>query len=157
MKYKRKTSDEQIDELYNAFINGQLDSDSNNINYSEEETIIGTWIDGRKVYQKVFIVDSLNVTASSTATYVDTLVGSIPGLSMMIELTGIYDEGSAGRRLCDTVPIPQTITNNMLRAINLILIGTNIYIRQNVYYTGLTASFKTGTNIRIIARYVKTT
>lgn len=39
--------------------------------YSEDETVIGTWIDGRPIYRKLFNISTTNITANTWTNLVD--------------------------------------------------------------------------------------
>lgn len=49
------------------------------IHYSTEETIIGTWIDGKPLYQKTWVKNDINIPANK-----DTVIGTIPGMENTI-------------------------------------------------------------------------
>jgi len=42
--------------------------------YSTEETVIGTWIDGKPIYRKVYNITGSNLTQDVTDLHIDTLV-----------------------------------------------------------------------------------
>lgn len=57
------------------------------LNYSLEEQVVGTWIDGRPVYALTFFVSSFpNSTIQS--------VGSIPDMTVALNITGYAKNGT---------------------------------------------------------------
>lgn len=63
---------------------GGGESGSSGHNYSTEEQIVGTWIDGSPIYEKTFVVQ--NPTSGSTR----NILHNITGFSKAIEISGTY-------------------------------------------------------------------
>ena len=110
--------------------------------YSTEETLTGeTWIDGKPIYRKV-----IN-TNSPSQTLTQQIVGTLgSGLNELISLKGMIDIGEYG-----IVPIPQTFDSENIN--NLWLEG---YSSGNIICIVSVTNY-TNTNLKIIAKYTKTT
>ena len=68
-----------IDELDNK-VNEQNKNLDNITNYKSEETIVGTWIDGRTIYRRVY--------TGSLSSSTDTIIDSNSGMSDIISVVG---------------------------------------------------------------------
>jgi hypothetical protein len=107
--------------------------------YSTAEIKIGTWVDGKPLYRKVFILN--NITAStSNSDFVD-----LSGMNIgdVVHLYGIYDATNVGK-----FPIPLTDSDQ-----NYCVLFVN-------YSNKIRGRFVNGApsiNARIILEYTKTT
>ena len=105
---------------------------NNGNNYSTDEQVIGTWIDGKPIYRKVFIIE--NTTTSETDIDVSSL-----NIENVIDISGIAYN--------DSIQLPINFYNES---------GYN-----SCYYSKHISSIKYkishGNNARIIIEYTKTT
>lgn len=107
--------------------------------YSTSETKIGTWVDGKPLYRKVFILNNI-VASTSNSDFVD-LSGMYIG--DVVHLYGIYDAVNVGK-----FPIPLTDSDQ-----NYCVLFVN-------YSNKIRGRFVNGApsiNARIILEYTKTT
>lgn len=72
----------------------ELSSKIGNIVYSEEETVVGTWVDGKPLYRKVFNNLSIN---TSTSGWKD--VGSLPNVKNIIEVNYLIVDKDGRQRM----------------------------------------------------------
>ncbi len=134
---------EDMNNTYNEVvteINENLDKieekQRNISNYSMEEQKIGTWIDGKPLYRKVFKLEVLNVSISTNVTSlsIDTLT-SLKSFYNYVDANLIYKRP------------PYFSSSNDYFA---------IFYRQNIIETRL-GCVKSDGNILIILEYTKTT
>ena len=98
------------------------------VSYSTTEKKIGTWIDGKPLYRKVFTIG--NVGTSSSAT-----LGTISNLDTVIKLNGACYSGSLW------LPIPRTH-------------ASNVQYQNQVYIDNGTVTVATGTGSNMSKGYV---
>jgi hypothetical protein len=121
--------DEEVVELPNA--------NSNKINYSLEEQVIGTWLDGKPLYQKTVYVEGL--PNSSIVNYEHNIENV--DLIYTINSFAVYEDGSTG-----ALPMVNTIANYM---VGLWINKTSIEMATSADRSGLSAY--------ITVQYTKTT
>lgn len=112
------------------------------INYSTTEQVIGTWIDGKPIYQKTFYTADLNYSTVKT----NINVGSISGIDMVVSLTGILANASKTARY--QVPFPTPSSGN--------LTNINYDYTNNCIYFSSTTTWSDG-ELYVTMQYTKTT
>ena len=115
------------------------------VNYSEEEQVVGSWIDGKPVYQKVFITTV--PSASSDGKYAPDKEINISELNIdrCIKYNGFISHPTTKETL--DMPYISTNINSVCRA----YVATSKVVLKNSH-TALN-----GFNVYIIAQYTKTT
>lgn len=58
-------------------------------NYSTDEQVVGTWIDGKPLYEKVFTVRQMTISSSWTNTAIDTT-----DIDIIVNAFGIAPDGT---------------------------------------------------------------
>ena len=112
------------------------------INYSTDEQVIGTWIDGKPIYQKTFYTADLNYNTVRE----NKNVGSISGIDMVVSLTGILANASKTARY--QVPFPTPSSGN--------LTNINYDYTNNCIYFSSTTTWSDG-ELYVTMQYTKTT
>lgn len=110
--------------------------------YSLDEQIVGTWIDGKPIYQKV--VDCGTLIDTGTSEVEKNVAHGISNLDTMINSTGVWKSPSLG--LSGSAPLALTSISLSIYALSD---GTNILLT----YKGAWSSFK----VYAILQYTKTT
>ena len=110
-------------------------------NYSTSEQIIGTWIDGKPLYRRVY--DATSPSSIDTTTTVLTLDNSV---GTMIKLYGMLYNTSVPL----SVPLPSVLSND-----NYFRLTFNPTTKE--VQMGLHNSSYTSCNCKIIAEYTKNT
>lgn len=109
------------------------------LSYSTEEQVVGTWIDGKPIYRKVFIVTSLpNATVMPIQTDLDN-----------IKVTKIYGEANDSNG--NTLPLPHVGVFTPNSSIEIAWLGISKQIRI------ATQSDRSSYSANIILEYIKTT
>ena len=112
-----------------------------NSSYSTEETVCGTWIDGRPIYRKVFFAESLSANSPG----IDYSYGIVDALSSGLKPLRLY---GMGEDHTDNLHVPLNLYNSdayVLYNACLYVSGTNIILRAT----------KLLKNIYVILEYVK--
>lgn len=105
--------------------------------YSTEEQVIGTWVDGKPIYRRVFNITSPQTT-NTNYNFVSTDIGSLIGLWGWMASSGN-----------DVVPVPQT---DSTQTYSIIFINASGYLRGRFSFAGVAPSTAV-----VIAEYTKTT
>ena len=107
--------------------------------YSTDETVIGTWIDGKPIYRKVIDFGALPNTNLKYVAH------NINNIKIFTKAYGIAYRDS------DKINMPLPYVNNsaITNGINIYTDNTKIYIRTGVDLTNVTA--------HVILEYTKTT
>ena len=137
-----KTTDTSIDkkEIVANGINMQL---YDGTHYSEDELLIGQWIDGKPLYRKVIIIPSFTVTT----TFNTILLENMDYVDTMLPIKGIFIEGGIKR----TIPYAQLF--------GTIGVYCNVQFQNNNLELMVCRSSGSGTctDCKIIVEYTKTT
>lgn len=116
----------------------------NETDYSTDEKIVGTWIDGKLIYQKTI---SLGTSAIPNAE-VTTTAHNISNIAEIIDIKAIVHATSG----LGTTILPRVQDNNAAQLIGLDVDGTSIYLK------GRGANFKTTYGSAYVTiQYTKTT
>ena len=102
-------------------------------NYSTDEQVVGTWIDGSAVYEKTIFLTKSDFTKVSSGVYTFTSHG-ISNIDRIIELKGIIKTVSYGYCVLGSISYP---SNNSF---------TNYYELEN-YYQGVIARDNGGQSV----------
>ena len=91
-KEKYQKAREQEDEIIGDYEDAITGDRGNKVNYSTEEQVVGTWIDGKPIYQKVF--NNLNLQGTWESQYfacltIDPLISNVKQF-ISIKLIGDY-------------------------------------------------------------------
>jgi len=100
---------------------------SGSVNYSETEHVIGTWIDGKTLYEKTVNLGALpNATTKSVA-------HGISNISMVVQLYGMFQDSNNWFPLpyCNTTAATSQIRLSADRTYIVLLTGANM-----TQYTG---------------------
>lgn len=62
-----------------------------NYNFSEKERVVGTWIDGRPLYQKTVFVENFRISSSAS---LDLDIGEVDYIGLIVEGCGLTSLGS---------------------------------------------------------------
>ena len=112
------------------------------MNYSTEEKLIGTWIDGKPLYKKTILYKG-TINADSNAIIAST-VSNIDNV-VLIEGTS-YRQGSSGNYYCN-ISEPQSSKQ---------LVNVYYEKNQNIFYIHCVATY-VDTTFQITFKYTKTT
>ena len=87
-EYKNPNTDviQKLEELTEAIAT----SGGGSHNYSTDEQVVGTWIDGSTIYEKSFSV--ANIAYTTSGTYLE--VGTISGANNIIEMVGVISNSA---------------------------------------------------------------
>lgn len=107
--------------------------------YSTSEQIVGTWIDGKPLYQKTVVFGALPNTTTKS------LGHGISNLGTVVDLYGMAFNSSNNNRL----PLPYVDTNTISSNIHIIVNDTDIKVTTGIDRSALTAY--------ITIKYTKTT
>lgn len=111
-----------------------------NIEFSTAETIVGTWVDGRTIYRKCFVIGQL---ANATST---TKAHGITNLDRPVRLYGTAKDTTLSTNF--TVALPYVSSSDVTKQINVAVNNTNIVL----YHA-------TGNNkysVIVVMEYIKT-
>lgn len=106
------------------------------VHYSEEEQVVGTWIDGQTIYQKTFQFTNLS---SSTSTWVNLI--SFPGVDNMLSMAGhvtLLNDGQKQQISLNGLYVQTTYLNNYLKYYCQNISG-NLNIFLTIQYTKTTS------------------
>lgn len=106
--------------------------------YSNTEQVVGTWIDGKPIYRKVFNIASPQTT-NTNYNFVSANVGSLVGLW-----------GWMASSANDVIPVPQM--DNAQQTYSVVFINSRGYLRGRFSFAGSAPS-----TVVVIAEYTKTT
>lgn len=106
--------------------------------YSTTEQVVGTWIDGKPIYRRVFNIASPQAT-NTNYDFVSTNIGSLIGLW-----------GWMATSDNDVIPVPQM--DNAQQTYSVIFINASGYLRGRFSFAGSVPS-----TVVVIAEYTKTT
>ena len=84
VKYDNRTSG-----LKATNVQGAVDEVNNRLNYSTDEQIIGTWIDGKPIYRQVFVS---NTTLSIDSTLKTFTIGNIQNCEKLIRVDVLIND-----------------------------------------------------------------
>ena len=138
-----ETSDLPLTSDCVEYRNGQsvtqaLDNALSDYEYSTTEKVVGKWIDGKPIYEKVVNFGAL---PNNTIKYV---AHGISNLGFMVSMFGCAMDSSNS-----VIPIPEA-NKNAIYSVYIVVSGTNLAIETGVDRSGFTRTY-------IILRYTKTT
>ena len=63
-------------------------------NYSINETKIGTWVDGKPIYRKIYIADNVNISSTSTidSSFKSSDISNLIGIKCCTYVSGEWNE-----------------------------------------------------------------
>jgi hypothetical protein len=125
---------------------GGSGSGSSGHNYSTDEQVVGTWIDGSTIYEKTFYVDNIRYTTACT--YLE--IGSISNANNIIELVGILSN-SAKTRMYN---LPYIAPTNNSKYTYTVFDFTGEYGNPNSVFFYATDTWPTA-SLKITIRYTK--
>lgn len=97
------------------------------VEYSTSEKIVGTWIDGKPLYQKTVYLGNLpNATSKNVA-------HGISNLDLVVDLKGVA-RNSNGQH----IPLNFAATDNVANGCNVRVMGSNININSGIDRSGFT-------------------
>lgn len=112
--------------------------------YSTEETVVGTWIDGKPIYRKVYVTTSASTAvnvADTTSLHVDTCV----------QLEGIIQSSVSGSKH------KQKIGDGIVNGETALWIRDSGYIAMSIKGVSTNPNFYDGQPVTITFEYTKTT
>lgn len=119
----------------------EIAEQNKNSSYSTEETVCGTWIDGKPIYRKVFFKESLSFNSSSND-YSEGIADALPTGAKLLKLYG------SGEDHADSLNIPLNLYNSapyvLYNICTYIMAGTIVF-----------RSTRLLSNIYVILEYVK--
>lgn len=131
-----------IDNTWNVTTVGQAINDlalsKTSDNYSTEERVVGTWIDGKPLYQKTIIYEDVNGIGNGT------VIGTLPITSEkdIVNMSGVSFQKNATAIYLPAVGNPYWYSGISLNS------KGELYIESNVNYLTL---------IKVTIQYIKTT
>ena len=120
-------------------------------NYSTKEQVIGTWINGKPIYQK-----TINTGALPNKT-IKTVAHNIVNIDLILNLFGVMYKNTSGSYTGSTAfmsPLPFSDGGGSTPTNNLGLVAN----KTNIILTGVTQDWSTTwTNSYVTIQYTKTT
>lgn len=140
-----------LNTMQNDLIEG-LDPLQTFVNYSTQEQVIGTWIDGNPIYRKVIVVPK-SAFGSGTATAGNTIkyAHGIPNLDLVIKNTCFWEDTSWDLRRVRH--LPSSYFGNDTWDMQAIIETNEIYFETGV--DALNRIRQYGLNVYIILEYTK--
>ena len=100
IKYNGTNVGAELDKLNGSVeqINGSVEQINNNLralsNYSITETEIGTWVDGKQIYRRIYTADNVNISSASIidSLFTSSNISTLIGIKCCTNISGEWNE-----------------------------------------------------------------